>query len=309
MHQAFENYCICFCLKSCPPGTTASHALILRLRHGYILVYRPVIAACLRLNPPLGFFSSPYRPLHWQGHEVLGRTTRGPIDKATDRTDSPGAPALILAAHGVSRRAHRKNGAHREGSMTTAARFPGIRVKQQTEPARLRTTPRRGRRRRGVLSITPSTRAASSSSRPTPKEPERLWAQHIAIETGRRHAAQGGAKRTLFAQRVVELHLRPGRVYGVEQYYHAPGKGSDHGAGKWAARAHQARPQRTLRPRRHLWRSRYRLDHALRQGRQQTADQALILRRVTELRSRPHEYHGRLPYTHWSAPFTNTSRS
>ena len=41
----------------------------------------------------------------------------------------------------------------------------------------------------------------------------------------------------------------------------------DDGAGGGGARAHQARAQRALRPRRLLRRARHRLDHALRQGR------------------------------------------
>ncbi len=44
---------------------------------------------------------------------------------------------------------------------------------------------------------------------------------------------------------------------------------------------------------------------------QQAADQALILRRVTELSLTPgHEHHGRLPHhATWSAPSTSMSRS
>ena len=49
-------------------------------------------AACLRLNPPLGFTSSLSRPLHWQGHEVLGRITCGPIEQGN-------RPRRILREH------------------------------------------------------------------------------------------------------------------------------------------------------------------------------------------------------------------
>src|SRR5438094_4624514 len=49
----------------------------------------------------------------------------------------------------------------------------------------------------------------------------------IAIETEGEHAAQGGAiAHSVCGKRVVNFTSGQGVVYGVEQYYHAPGKGS-----------------------------------------------------------------------------------
>src|SRR3569833_4283908 len=49
----------------------------------------------------------------------------------------------------------------------------------------------------------------------------------LAIETEGEHAAQGGAiAHSVTGKRVVNFTSGQGIVYGVEQYYHAPGKGS-----------------------------------------------------------------------------------
>src|ERR1700748_1446650 len=49
----------------------------------------------------------------------------------------------------------------------------------------------------------------------------------IAIETEGEHAAQGGAiAHSVTGKRVVNFTSGQGVVYGVEQYYHAPGEGS-----------------------------------------------------------------------------------
>ena len=90
----------------------------------------------------------------------------------------------------------------------------------------------------------------------------------IAIECEGEHAAQGGAIAfSVTGKRAVNFTSGQGIVYGVEQYYHAPGKLLDHGARGRGPGADQARAQRALRPRRHLRRPRHRLDHAVRQGR------------------------------------------
>ena len=53
----------------------------------------------------------------------------------------------------------------------------------------------------------------------------------LAIEAEGEHAAQGGAiAHSVCGKRVVNFTSGQGVVYGVEQYYHAPGKGIDHGA-------------------------------------------------------------------------------
>ena len=116
-----------------------------------------------------------------------------------------------------------------------------------------------------------------------------VWGQQkIAVETEGEHAAQGGA--TAFAvsgRRTVNFTSGQGIVYAMEQYYHAPGKLSHHGARGRRPRADQARAQRPLRPRRFLRRARHRLDDAHGKDAQQAADQAIILRKVNELSLNP----------------------
>jgi pyruvate-ferredoxin/flavodoxin oxidoreductase len=110
----------------------------------------------------------------------------------------------------------------------------------------------------------------------------------IAIETEGEHAAQGGAiAHSVCGKRVVNFTSGQGVVYGVEQYYHAPGKGStmvlEVGASaltKHALNVHCGHDD---------------IYGALDTGwimvfgkdAQQAADQALILRRVTELSLTP----------------------
>jgi pyruvate-ferredoxin/flavodoxin oxidoreductase len=110
----------------------------------------------------------------------------------------------------------------------------------------------------------------------------------IAIETEGEHAAQGGAiAHSVCGKRVVNFTSGQGIVYGVEQYYHAPGKGStmvlEVGARaltKHALNVHCGHDD---------------IYGALDTGwimlfgkdAQQAADQALILRRVTELSLTP----------------------
>ncbi|HKF46690.1 MAG TPA: 2-oxoacid:acceptor oxidoreductase family protein [Terracidiphilus sp.] len=110
----------------------------------------------------------------------------------------------------------------------------------------------------------------------------------IAIETEGEHAAQGGAiAHSVCGKRVVNFTSGQGVVYGVEQYYHAPGKGStmvlEVGARaltKHALNVHCGHDD---------------IYGALDTGwimvfgkdAQQAADQSLILRRVTELSLTP----------------------
>jgi pyruvate-ferredoxin/flavodoxin oxidoreductase len=110
----------------------------------------------------------------------------------------------------------------------------------------------------------------------------------IAIETEGEHAAQGGAiAHSVCGKRVVNFTSGQGVVYGVEQYYHAPGKAStmvlEVGARaltKHALNVHCGHDD---------------IYGALDTGwimlfgkdAQQAADQALILRRVTELSLTP----------------------
>ena len=110
----------------------------------------------------------------------------------------------------------------------------------------------------------------------------------IAIETEGEHAAQGGAiAHSVCGKRVVNFTSGQGVVYGVEQYYHAPGKGStmvlEVGARaltKHALNVHCGHDD---------------IYGAMDTGwimvfgkdAQQAADQSLILRRVTELSLTP----------------------
>ncbi len=87
----------------------------------------------------------------------------------------------------------------------------------------------------------------------------------LAIEAEGEHAAQGGAiAYSVTGKRVVNFTSGQGLVYGLEQYYHAPGQALDDGGGGRCPRADQARAERALRPRRRLRRARHRLDHSLR---------------------------------------------
>ena len=120
----------------------------------------------------------------------------------------------------------------------------------------------------------------------------------IAVEAEGEHAAQGGAiAHSVCGKRVVNYTSGQGVVYGVEQYYHAPGKCSTMVLEVARARADQARAQRALRTRRRLRRARHGLDHRLRQGRaagrRPGADPAPRHRAQPDAR---HERDGRLPH-------------
>ena len=118
---------------------------------------------------------------------------------------------------------------------------------------------------------------------------ENVFGQNtIAVEAEGEHAAQGGAiAHSVCGKRVVNYTSGQGVVYGVEQYYHAPGKGStmvlEVGARaltKHALNVHCGHDD---------------IYGALDTGwimifgkdAQQAADQSLILRRVTELSLTP----------------------
>ena len=89
----------------------------------------------------------------------------------------------------------------------------------------------------------------------------------VAIEAEGEHAAQGGAiALSVTGKRVVNFTSGQGIVYGLEQYYHAPGKLSTMVLEVGGARADEARAQRALRARRRLRSARHGLDHAVRQG-------------------------------------------
>ena len=120
----------------------------------------------------------------------------------------------------------------------------------------------------------------------------------IALETEGEHAAQGGAIAvSVTGKRVVNFTSGQGIVYGLEQYYHAPGKLSTmvlevsaRALTKHALNVHCGHDD---------------IYAALDTGwimlfakdAQQAADQAVILRRVTELSLDPgHQHPGRVPH-------------
>ena len=153
-----------------------------------------------------------------------------------------------------------------------------------------RTTPRRASADAGVFyPITPSTEGGELFQQAYAEGHLNVFGQNtIAIETEGEHAAQGGAiAHSVCGKRVVNFTCGQGVVYGVEQYYHAPGKAStmvlEVGARaltKHALNVHCGHDD---------------IYGALDTGwimlfgkdAQQAADQALILRRVTELSLTP----------------------
>jgi len=177
----------------------------------------------------------------------------------------------------------------REEFMTTAARFPGIRVTANGNQLVSYHTETRIADAGVFYPITPSTEGGELFQQAYAEGHLNVFGQNtIAIETEGEHAAQGGAiAHSVCGKRVVNFTSGQGVVYGVEQYYHAPGKGStmvlEVGARaltKHALNVHCGHDD---------------IYGALDTGwimlfgkdAQQAADQALILRRVTELSLTP----------------------
>ena len=173
--------------------------------------------------------------------------------------------------------------------MTVAARFPGIRVTANGNQLVSYHTETRIADAGVFYPITPSTEGGELFQQAYAEGHLNVFGHNtIAIETEGEHAAQGGAiAHSVCGKRVVNFTSGQGVVYGVEQYYHAPGKGStmvlEVGARaltKHALNVHCGHDD---------------IYGALDTGwimlfgkdAQQTADQALILRRVTELSLTP----------------------
>ncbi|MGD0861015.1 MAG: 2-oxoacid:acceptor oxidoreductase family protein, partial [Terracidiphilus sp.] len=173
--------------------------------------------------------------------------------------------------------------------MTTAARFPGIRVTANGNQLVSYHTETRIADAGVFYPITPSTEGGELFQQAYAEGNLNVFGHNtIAIETEGEHAAQGGAiAHSVCGRRVVNFTSGQGVVYGLEQYYHAPGKGStmviEVGARaltKHALNVHCGHDD---------------IYGALDTGwimlfgkdAQQTADQALILRRVTELSLTP----------------------
>ncbi|MGA9070983.1 MAG: 2-oxoacid:acceptor oxidoreductase family protein, partial [Terracidiphilus sp.] len=166
----------------------------------------------------------------------------------------------------------------------TAARYPGIRVTANGNQLVSYHTETRICDAGVFYPITPSTEGGELFQQAYAEGHLNAFGQNtIAIETEGEHAAQGGAiAHSVCGKRVVNFTSGQGVVYGVEQYYHAPGKAStmvlEVGARaltKHALNVHCGHDD---------------IYGALDTGwimlfgkdAQQAADQALILRRVTE---------------------------
>ncbi|MBS1802485.1 MAG: 2-oxoacid:acceptor oxidoreductase family protein [Acidobacteria bacterium] len=173
--------------------------------------------------------------------------------------------------------------------MSDAARYPGIRVTANGNQLVSYHTETRIAEAGVFYPITPSTEGGELFQQAYAEGNLNVFGKNtIAIETEGEHAAQGGAiAHSVCGKRVVNFTSGQGVVYGVEQYYHAPGKGStmvlEVGARaltKHALNVHCGHDD---------------IYGALDTGwimvfgkdAQQAADQALILRRVTELSLTP----------------------
>ena len=173
--------------------------------------------------------------------------------------------------------------------MKVAARYPGIRITANGNQLVSYHTETRVADAGVFYPITPSTEGGELFQQAYAEGHLNVFGGNtIAIETEGEHAAQGGAiAHSVCGKRVVNFTSGQGVVYGVEQYYHAPGKGStmvlEVGARaltKHALNVHCGHDD---------------IYGALDTGwimlfgkdAQQAADQALILRRVTELSLTP----------------------
>jgi pyruvate-ferredoxin/flavodoxin oxidoreductase len=173
--------------------------------------------------------------------------------------------------------------------MTASARYPGIRITANGNQLVSYHTETRIADAGVFYPITPSTEGGELFQQAYAEGHLNVFGHNtIAIETEGEHAAQGGAiAHSVCGKRVVNFTSGQGVVYGVEQYYHAPGKGStmvlEVGARaltKHALNVHCGHDD---------------IYGALDTGwimimgkdAQQAADQALILRRVTELSLTP----------------------
>ena len=169
------------------------------------------------------------------------------------------------------------------------ARYPGIRVTANGNQLVSYHTETRIADAGVFYPITPSTEGGELFQQAYAEGHLNVFGNNtLAIEAEGEHAAQGGAiAHSVCGKRVVNFTSGQGVVYGVEQYYHAPGKGStmvlEVGARaltKHALNVHCGHDD---------------IYGALDTGwimlfgkdAQQAADQALILRRVTELSLTP----------------------
>ena len=173
--------------------------------------------------------------------------------------------------------------------MTSAPRYPGIRVTANGNQLVSYHTETRIADAGVFYPITPSTEGGELYQQSFAEGRLNVFGRStLAVEAEGEHAAQGGAiAHSVCGKRVVNFTSGQGIVYGVEQYYHAPGKCSTmvlevvaRALTKHALNVHCGHDD---------------VYGALDTGwivvfgkdAQQAADQALILRRVTELSLTP----------------------
>ena len=173
--------------------------------------------------------------------------------------------------------------------MTTAPRYPGIRVTANGNQLVSYHTETRIADAGVFYPITPSTELGELYQQSYAEGRLNVFGgSTLAVEAEGEHAAQGGAiAHSVCGKRVVNFTSGQGILYGVEQYYHAPGKCSTmvlevvaRALTKHALNVHCGHDD---------------VYGALDTGwiilfgkdAQQTADQSLILRRVTELSLTP----------------------
>src|SRR5450631_2470586 len=176
-----------------------------------------------------------------------------------------------------------------EGIMTAAPRYPGIRVTANGNQLVSYHTETRIADAGIFYPITPSTEQGELYQQSYAEGRLNVFGgSSLAVEAEGEHAAQGGAiAHSVCGKRVVNFTSGQGVLYGIEQYYHAPGKCSTmvlevvaRALTKHALNVHCGHDD---------------VYGALDTGwiilfgkdAQQTADQALIVRRVTELSLTP----------------------
>jgi len=173
--------------------------------------------------------------------------------------------------------------------MTSAPRYPGIRVTANGNQLVSYHTEARIADAGIFYPITPSTEGGELYQQSFAEGRLNVFGRNtLAVEAEGEHAAQGGAiAHSVCGKRVVNFTSGQGVVYGVEQYYHAPGKCSTMVL-EVAARALTKHALNVHCGHDYVYGA---LDTGwiilFGKDAQQAADQALILRRVTELSLTP----------------------
>ena len=153
--------------------------------------------------------------------------------------------------------------------MTSRPRYPGVRITANGNQLVSYHTETRIADAGVFYPITPSTEGGELYQQAFAEGKLNAFGRNtIAIEAEGEHAAQGGAiAHSVCGKRVVNYTSGQGVVYGVEQYYHAPGKCSTmvlevaaRALTKHALNVHCGHDDV-------LWCTRHGLDHRLREGR------------------------------------------